>query len=62
MNNAEITRVAKLKRRSIMNLRWSRSVDSANKWQRITIQESSTILAIDHTGNEQLKVTNIVIH
>ena len=45
-----------------MNLRRSRFVDLANKRQRIIIQESSTIFAIDHTSNEQLKVTNIVIH
>ena len=35
-----------------MNLRLSRSIDSTNKRQRIT----------DHISNEQLMVTNIVIH
>ena len=45
-----------------MNLRQSKSIDLANKRQKITIQESSAILATDHISNEQLKVTNIVIH
>lgn len=38
-----------------MNLRRSGSIDSANKRQRIIIQESSAILSTDHISNEQLK-------
>ena len=45
-----------------MNLRRSESIHSANKRQRITIQESSAILATNHISNEQSKVTNMVIH